>query len=468
MREGRSALWFPLTFAVVVLSFLGATALAQFRALAFDQAALAIMVDAVPSIQTLSASASGVQDVQLVLEEQLDVAEHGGAPDPAAIEGARQAVDRSMNDYLALPFFPGEVGVWRAISKEKGAFDETVSRFESELRRGDLEQARSTLRTEFRQRIAAVRAAISSSVELNASYTYDQAAEIRRLRTSTTRMSFGLDVIGIAVAVFGAFLLSKVVREQTKLMQQHARLEEERATELEQFAGRIAHDILSPLDAVGTALYLTGTVHDEEQRARALGRGTKTLQRVKKLVDGLLDFARAGATADPRARADVRMTMSDLAADLQPAAVEAGIELRMDADGVRFVRCHSGVLTSLIANLVRNSIKYMGDARERRIEVRALDRDDWVRVEVEDTGPGLAPEVAPRVFEPYVRGRGLKQPGIGLGLATVKRLAESHGGLVGVRSAAGRGSTFWFELPKAADPVPDHADASVVGAEKHA
>jgi signal transduction histidine kinase len=77
--------------------------------------------------------------------------------------------------------------------------------------------------------------------------------------------------------------------------------------------------------------------------------------------------------------------------------------------------------------------------------LRVFGRGDRARFEVIDTGPGIAPEILPRIFEPYVRGRhGL--PGIGLGLATVRRMVEAHGGTAGVDSSP-RGSRFWFELP---------------------
>ncbi len=72
-----------------------------------------------------------------------------------------------------------------------------------------------------------------------------------------------------------------------------------------------------------------------------------------------------------------------------------------------------------------------------------------VGVEGQDTGPGIPSELGPRVFSPYVRGTGSGRPGIGLGLATVKRMAEAHGGTVGVQTALGCGSVFWFELPPA-------------------
>ncbi|HUB08980.1 MAG TPA: ATP-binding protein, partial [Myxococcales bacterium] len=100
-------------------------------------------------------------------------------------------------------------------------------------------------------------------------------------------------------------------------------------------------------------------------------------------------------------------------------------------------------------NLVRNAIKYMDDTRLRRITLRVSAVDGKLRFEVEDSGPGVAPDLVERIFEPYVRGPETGQPGLGLGLATVRRLAEAHGGAVGFLPAPRRGSCFWFELPVA-------------------
>lgn len=116
------------------------------------------------------------------------------------------------------------------------------------------------------------------------------------------------------------------------------------------------------------------------------------------------------------------------------------------------VACSPGVLMSMIPNLVENAIKYIGCGPVKEVRVRARTQGLMTRVEVADTGPGVPQGLASKVFDPYVRAPGLKQPGIGLGLATVRRLAESHGGSVGVTKNGATGSVFWFELPRAEHP----------------
>jgi len=103
----------------------------------------------------------------------------------------------------------------------------------------------------------------------------------------------------------------------------------------------------------------------------------------------------------------------------------------------------------VIHNLVRNAIKYIGDGPRRLVITRAVVAAESVRLSVQDSGPGLPPGMEQAVFAPYVRAPGTHAPGIGLGLATVKRIVESRRGRVGAWSEPRKGPTFWLDLPRA-------------------
>ena len=234
-----------------------------------------------------------------------------------------------------------------------------------------------------------------------------------------------------------------------RVLNRFARIMEARLSELETFAGRVAHDVRSPLASIGLALELTRRNPELGLKKGVLDRAIKTLQRVGQLVDGLLIFARAGASPPGGSRAEVGEVLSGVVEGLRPSAEETGVALGFDPPSEpTFVACTPGVLISLVSNLVGNAIKYMGESPVRRVDLSAREVGATIRVEVRDTGPGVQPALRDHIFDPYVRAAESSVPGIGLGLATVRRLVEAHGGSVGVEPNGEAGSLFWFELPK--------------------
>jgi signal transduction histidine kinase len=188
------------------------------------------------------------------------------------------------------------------------------------------------------------------------------------------------------------------------------------------------------------------------------------LARTKRLIDGLLEFARAGAHPDALSRANLGVVLDDVVTGMREVGEQAAIEISVEGDVDQTLFCSPGALTSVLSNLVGNAIKYMGASVERRITVRVDDEGDRTRISVIDTGPGLPPGVGQEVFEPYVRRGNTHQPGLGLGLALVARIVRAHGGEVGVLPATKSGCTFWVELPKAVETVGNE----VVRASSHA
>jgi len=189
------------------------------------------------------------------------------------------------------------------------------------------------------------------------------------------------------------------------------------------------------------------------------------IQKLDHIIDGLLEFARAGANPPPEARVQLGGILDEVARDLGPAAQEANAGLRVEPFAPASVACTAGALTSVLSNLLGNAVKYIAEGNNvpRRIVVRARDLGQVVRVEVEDNGPGLPPGSERLVFEPFRRLGAGGVPGVGLGLATVKRIVEAFRGRVGVQSKAGEGSTFWFELPKAPPENPPLAGPAAEG-----
>jgi signal transduction histidine kinase len=182
-------------------------------------------------------------------------------------------------------------------------------------------------------------------------------------------------------------------------------------------------------------------------------RSARALQRVRMLVEGLLQYARAGGGVESAARTAVAPVLENVLSDCREGGRAGGIDVAFTSPEALDVACSGAVLTSIVQNLVSNALKFMGEQTVRRIDVRASDAGDRVRIEVADTGPGIPPEFQRTIFEPFVRGPQESASGMGLGLATVKRLVNAHGGEITLRSTPGKGTTFCVDLPRAGGDV---------------
>jgi signal transduction histidine kinase len=292
----------------------------------------------------------------------------------------------------------------------------------------------------------------------------DLAAAAARLRAASDRLediraesvsaahglSRALAMFGLAGGVL-AFLL---VRHHQRLLRRWMLRAGERAEELEQFASRVAHDIVSPLGAVTAGVHMLSQKLRFDPRGQGIATTVRgSVDRVAAIVDELLRFAWAGGRAAAHESADLAAAVQAVHDELLPDAVKSGVSLTFAPVPDVRVACAEAAVIVVLQNLVRNALKHIGKGPKRMIHASVSVLAGSVRLFVRDNGPGIPKGMEQAVFKPYVRVEGTESPGIGLGLATVKRIVESRAGSVGVLSEPQEGATFWVELPLAGMPL---------------
>lgn len=254
------------------------------------------------------------------------------------------------------------------------------------------------------------------------------------------------------VAVGGAMFFSVVLRDVTYRKSVEDALQRAVAAR-DEVLGIVAHDLRNPLNTIIMTASLLQRDDPEPERRDQTPRLilTRSAKRMSHLIQDLLDVAaiEAGQLKVER----VRVSAADVAREAveahAPIAASSELELKLEVgDDVHDVCGDRNRLLQVLDNLIGNALKFT--TAGGHITVHAAAKDQDVVFSVADTGPGIAPESVPHVFDRFwqaaTRERRL---GAGLGLPITKGIVEAHGGRIWVESTVGRGTTFFFTVPVA-------------------
>lgn len=219
---------------------------------------------------------------------------------------------------------------------------------------------------------------------------------------------------------------------------------------LEAYACSVSHDLRAPARNVDNFAELVLVEHGERLDADArqcLGRIRENARRMRDIIEGLLDLARVDRAELRREAVDLAPLTRELLDELRAASPEREVQVELPESMPAFG--DPRLLRQLLANLVSNAWKFTARTPGAHIELGGCPTNGGYAYWVRDNGVGFDDRMSDRLFVPFSRlHSGRDFAGSGIGLATVSRIVERHGGRISATGAVGRGATFTFALPK--------------------
>jgi signal transduction histidine kinase len=249
--------------------------------------------------------------------------------------------------------------------------------------------------------------------------------------------------------------------EKERLQMQESLIAAQKIDEWSKMSAAVSHEIRGPLEAIQNLQFLITTSRGVSAETAELARKTTDeVMRVLTISESTLSFIRQGKEQE---LTDICAAVESVRVLLASLIHQREIEFQVEVDGDCVVHAFPGEIRQVLLNLIRNACEAV-TRPGTRVTIALNGKSAGVAVAVADEGPGIAPEILPKLFQFGVSTKG--EAGNGMGLWTVKQILERHGGAVEVESALGQGARFnlWWPRPIAAatmqaDALPQEVTA---------
>lgn len=261
------------------------------------------------------------------------------------------------------------------------------------------------------------------------------------------------DISGQPCLLFNLLDVTEQKRAEAVLRNARDTLElqlKERTTDAETFVYAVSHDLRAPLMAIEG--FVQALLEDYADRLNETGRDycrriVNAALKMDKLINALLEYGRLSYRELPLGSVSLEQTVEDALQLLDAYLKQREAEVEVLKPLPKVIG-HYLLLVQVAVNLLTNAVKFTPPDRKPKVKIWAERIGGKVRFWIEDNGIGIPKEHQERIFKPFVRLHPEKDyPGVGIGLAIVKRGVEQMGGRTGVISEPSKGSKFWIELP---------------------
>lgn len=257
----------------------------------------------------------------------------------------------------------------------------------------------------------------------------------RQIQVTITTQQRGLGCVLICRDVTGLRLLERMRRD---------------------FITNVSHELRTPVTIVraNAETLLEGAINDEKHGPIFVQAILRNAERLERLIDGLLNLSSLenGRVELSIHEVSLNKIVQQVCSSLETRATDREQTLHFEVPEALVVLADAQALEQILTNLTDNAIKYSPPMSAIQVEAWREPEDGWIRLEVTDTGPGIAEHHQNRIFERFYRvdaGRAKKMGGSGLGLSIVKHLAEAMDCRLGLTSEPPHGTTFWLLIPEA-------------------